>query len=70
MNELGANLANIMDDTQMAYMNLEQYADLTRIERKQKPPNRYTFDTSKNSVRDVVLDKAFKDERDAGVRMK
>ena len=70
MNELGANLANIMDDTQMAYMNLEQYADLTRIERKQKPPNRYTFDTSKNSVRDVVLDKAFKDEWDAGVRMK
>ena len=69
LNEIGANTAMVLDDTQMAYMNLRDYAKFSRIEESPEPKQDVSFDTSENSTRSSLAVK-FKDEWDQGVKMK
>lgn len=67
-NEVGANLANIEDDMQMAYMNMQDTLDFLRVEKmhKKKDPYKlnYRFTETKN-----LNEYKFKDIWDKGVKM-
>lgn len=52
MNDLGANVANVLDDNQMAYSNMSQYMELNRIERTHKEPDKASFDLNTVLSRD------------------
>ena len=49
MNDLAANVATIMDDNQMAYANMEDYVELSRIEKmhEEKPAAKFDLLTVK-----------------------
>lgn len=51
MNDLGASVAQILDDNQMAYMNMDDYVKLTRIEQFQKEKEKAEFDLSKIEIK-------------------
>lgn len=52
MNDLGANVAAILDDNQSSYMNMDDYIDLARVERFHDEREKATFDLSTVLVRD------------------
>ncbi len=52
MNDLGTNVANVLDDNQMAYSNMSQYMELNRIERTHKEPDKALFDLNTVLSRD------------------
>ena len=56
MNDLGANVAQILDDNQMSYGNMEDYMDFSRIERYASAHKKASFDLTK------VLNKASDDK--------
>lgn len=62
MNDLGANVATILDDNQMAYMSMDDYADLSRNERYHTEKAGGTFDLSQVQKRDAN-DQDFKDKK-------
>ena len=68
MNSVGANVANVLDDTQMAYMNLRDYAEFSRIAMMPSKKEDAEFDTSQNTIPPIRID--FKDEWDKGVKMR
>ena len=47
MNDLGVNVAQVLDDNQMSYMNNEEYIKLSRTEEYQTSPKKGTFQLSK-----------------------
>lgn len=59
MNDLGANVATILDDNQMSYSTIEDYVQLSRIENFLKPRADATFDLSKILSRDIKTDPEF-----------
>lgn len=68
-NELGANLADILDQGQMGYMNMQDFKDMGRTDSYPKPMKSVKFDLSTIKTRDSA-EKDFKDTWDKGVRMK
>lgn len=68
MNNVGANVANVLDDTQMAYMNLRDYAEFSRIAMMPSKKEDASFDTSQNEIPPINID--FRDEWDKGVKMR
>lgn len=68
MNSLGSNVAAILDDTQMAYMNLDDYAEFSRIGMMPSKKEDYTFNASMNQTAPIKID--FKEEWSSGVKMK
>ncbi|WP_312339156.1 M23 family metallopeptidase [Anaerospora hongkongensis] len=69
MNDLGANLASVLDDNQMAYMSMQDYIDFTRVENYHKERDKATLNTATVTVRDPA-EKEFKDQWPEGVKMK
>ena len=53
MNDLGANVAAILDDNQMGYADMEDYVDLARTERFIKAKENGEFDLTKVLTRDT-----------------
>lgn len=47
MNDLGVNVAQVLDDNQMSYMNNEEYIKLSRTEEYQSSPKKGAFKLSK-----------------------
>lgn len=47
MNDLGVNVAQVLDDNQMSYMNNEEYIKMSRVEEYQNSPKKGTFKLSK-----------------------
>lgn len=68
MNSIGSNVAAILDDTQMGYMSLDDYAEFSRIGMMPTKKEDATFDTSLNQTAPVNID--FKEEWSNGVKMK
>lgn len=47
MNDLGANVAQMLDDNQMSYQNMDNFMDFSRVERFMSPEKKATFDLTK-----------------------
>ena len=47
MNDLGANAAQMLDDNQMAYQNMDNFMDFSRVERYMSPEKKATFEMTK-----------------------
>ena len=69
LNEVGVNLANIQDDIQMGYMNMEDYLEFTRTEKMHTPKKDVKLSPTTAKIRNRY-EKDFKDQWDAGVKMK
>ena len=68
MNSIGSNVAAILDDTQMGYMSLDDYAEFSRIGMMPTKKEDVTFDTSLNQTAPIKID--FKEEWSNGMKMK
>lgn len=68
-NELGANLAAILDDNQMGYQNMRDYLKLTRVDQYPSPMAQAKLDPATVKTREQT-EKDFCDEWDQGVKMK
>ena len=60
MNDLGANVAAIMDDNQMAYCNMDDYVKLSRIEKFIEKKDAAKFDLGLVLSRNIKTDPEFK----------
>ena len=60
MNDLGANVAAILDDNQMAYTDIEEYVKMDRIEKFVKEHEDGQIDLTKVMTRSVESDPEFK----------
>jgi len=69
MNDLGTNLATILDDNQMGYANMKDYVDFTRVENFHKEKDAAKIDMATITKRDAT-EKDFKDMWPKGVEMK
>ena len=68
LGEVGANLANIEDDMQMAYMNMDEYINFLRVEKmhdKKKAQTLAYINQKQRNPNDV----SFKDQWDNGMQM-
>ncbi len=68
MGEVGANLANIEDDMQMGYMNMDEYINFLRVEKmhdKKKAQTLAYINQKQRNPNDV----SFKDQWDKGMEM-
>lgn len=68
LNDLGSNVAQILDDNQMSYGNMEDYMDFTRTERYTTAAEKASFDLTKVLQRDP-LEKDFKELWGNGIKM-
>lgn len=69
MNDLGVNLASVLDDNQMAYMDMKDYVDFTRTENYHEEKEKAEINMSGVTTRSA-LEKDFKDTWPAGIKMK
>lgn len=68
MNDLGANLATILDDNQMGYTTMADYVDFTRVENYHKEKEKAKILMSGITTRSTT-EKDFKDSWPKGVEM-
>lgn len=68
MNEVGSNLANIEDDMQMAYMNMDEYINFLRVEKMHDPKKAQTLAYINQKTRNPN-DVSFKDQWNDGIKM-
>ena len=68
MNEVGSNLANIEDDMQMGYMNMDDYINFVRVEKMHKMKDGSKLPYTTASKRDEN-ERDFKDQWEDGVKM-
>ena len=68
LSNVGANLANIQDDIQAGYMNMEDYLDFTRVEKMHKKKEEYAMNYTNINNRNTN-EKDFKDIWDEGIKM-
>jgi murein DD-endopeptidase MepM/ murein hydrolase activator NlpD len=68
LNDTGANLAAILDDNQMSFMDMQNYADFTRVENYHKELDAAIINTNGVTVRSGI-EKDFKDMWPKGVEM-
>lgn len=68
LNDLGANVATILDDNQAGYSTMEDYINLNRIEKQIQPKEKAEFDLSRVESRDPS-EKDFVDTWGAGLKM-
>jgi murein DD-endopeptidase MepM/ murein hydrolase activator NlpD len=69
INELGVNIATVLDDNQMAYMDMQDYVDFTRVENFHKEMPKASINMGGITTRSG-LEKDFKDVWPKGVEMK
>ena len=68
LNEVGANLANIQDDIQAGFMNMEDYINFLRIEQMHDKKIDYQLNYKTTKTRNQN-ERPFKDQWDDGVKM-
>ena len=69
MNDLGANVATILDDNQMGYTSMEEYNNLSRIEKFWNEKKDAKFDLAMVEKKNTAETVDFVNSWDAGIKM-